>query len=389
MLCNKNYATGFGQTPDEILGKNDFDLYPRDLAEKHRADDINVMAGTVPVSITERYTENGEQRASQIMKIPLKDEEGTVTVLLGIRWDISDRVKAEDARLAAEEMVRKQAEEILTISTPVVQIWDGVVAIPLIGTLDSQRTQQIMEQLLQRIVDTRSTVALMDITGVPGVDTQTARHLIETVAAVRLLGAQVVLTGIRPTIAQTLVHLGVDLSGVTTRTMGLPDLFSGRSNVRFDLLCCGVRGYPATNPLDELIKALAPFGVVGEPLRQVGIHGPPYQVGHALLLLRSQVLESANLVFVQVDVGPLHPIHLLLHGIIHHDVQSRLTSGNARRPGTVPPTASCAGRSRARCQISLVSSPLASAVGRMQRTRPERAWWRAAGQGVGIGHARW
>jgi len=218
VLCNKNYAEGFGLEPSQIIGKNDFDLYPRDLAEKHRADDVKVMAGTAPVTIVERYTENGERRASQIMKTPLKDAEGVVTGLLGIRWDVTDQVNAEDARLAAEDLLRKQAEEILAISTPVVQVWDGVVAMPLIGTLDSRRTQQVMEQLLQRIVDSRSSVALVDITGVPGVDTQTARHLIETVAAVRLLGAQVVLTGIRPTIAQTLVHLGVDLSGVTTRS---------------------------------------------------------------------------------------------------------------------------------------------------------------------------
>ena len=218
VLGNKNYAAGFGLQPEQIVGKNDFDLYPKDLAEKHRADDLKVMAGTTPVTIVERYVEKGERRAAQVMKIPLKDSDGEVTGLLGIRWDVTDQVRAEDARAEAEEIVRKQAEEILTISTPVVQIWDGVVAAPLIGTLDSRRTQQVMEQLLERIVETRSSVALIDITGVPGVDTQTARHLIETVAAVRLLGAQVVLTGIRPAIAQTLVHLGVDLANVTTRS---------------------------------------------------------------------------------------------------------------------------------------------------------------------------
>ncbi len=217
-LCNRNYASDFQLDPDQLVGKNDFDLYPRDLAEKHRADDQRVMAGTVPVTIVERYTEQGEEHASQVMKIPLKDEAGKVTGLLGIRWDVTDQVRAEDARNAAEELVRKQAEEILAISTPVIQVWDGIVAMPLIGTLDSRRTQQVMEQLLERIVETKSSVALLDITGVPGVDTLTARHLIETVAAVRLLGAQVVLTGIRPMIAQTLVHLGVDLSGIVTRS---------------------------------------------------------------------------------------------------------------------------------------------------------------------------
>ena len=103
-------------------------------------------------------------------------------------------------------------------TVPVVQVWDGVVLVPLIGTLDSQRTQHLMERLLQFVSETASPVALLDITGVPTVDTQTAQHLIETIAAVRLLGSEVILTGVRPTIAQTLVHLGIDLSRVTTRS---------------------------------------------------------------------------------------------------------------------------------------------------------------------------
>ena len=112
----------------------------------------------------------------------------------------------------------RRAQEIMDISTPVVQVWDGIILAPLIGSLDSQRTQQLMEKLLQGIVDTRSTVALVDITGVPTIDTQTARHLVESISAVRLIGAEVILTGVRPAIAQTLVHLGVDLGGVTTRS---------------------------------------------------------------------------------------------------------------------------------------------------------------------------
>jgi anti-anti-sigma factor len=103
-------------------------------------------------------------------------------------------------------------------AVPVVQVWEGIVLVPLIGTLDSQRTQQLMERVLNRVTETNSPVALLDITGVPSIDTQTAQHLIETIAAVRLLGAEVVLTGVRPSIAQTLVHLGIDLSNVTTRS---------------------------------------------------------------------------------------------------------------------------------------------------------------------------
>lgn len=116
------------------------------------------------------------------------------------------------------EQIKKQAEDILELSTPVVQIWEGVVVTPLIGSLDSQRTQQFMERLLERIVETNSPVAIVDITGVPTIDTKTAQHLVETVSAVKLLGAQVILTGVRPAIAQTLVHLGVDMPDIVTRS---------------------------------------------------------------------------------------------------------------------------------------------------------------------------
>jgi rsbT co-antagonist protein RsbR len=119
---------------------------------------------------------------------------------------------------ASEEVISRQAREILEISTPVIQVWEGVVVAPLIGTLDSPRTQQFMERLLERVVETNSPVALIDITGVPTVDTRTAQHLIETITAVRLVGAQVVLTGVRPAIAQTLAHLGTDLGDVVTRS---------------------------------------------------------------------------------------------------------------------------------------------------------------------------
>jgi rsbT co-antagonist protein RsbR len=118
---------------------------------------------------------------------------------------------------ASEAVIARQSREILEIATPVVQVWEGVIVAPLIGMLDTQRAQQFMERLLTRVVETRSSVALVDITGVPMVDTRTAQHLLEAIAAVRLLGAQLVLTGVRPTIAQTLVHLGIDLEGVITR----------------------------------------------------------------------------------------------------------------------------------------------------------------------------
>jgi rsbT co-antagonist protein RsbR len=124
-----------------------------------------------------------------------------------------------------EEVIRRQQSEMLELSTPVVKLWEGVLALPLIGTLDSQRTSVVMESLLQRIVETNSEVAIIDITGVPTVDTLVAQHLIKTVAAARLMGAECIVSGIRPQIAQTIVHLGVDLRGIVTKAT-LADAFA-------------------------------------------------------------------------------------------------------------------------------------------------------------------
>ncbi|MFJ4376029.1 STAS domain-containing protein [Pseudomonas japonica] len=116
-----------------------------------------------------------------------------------------------------EAVIKRQQEELLELSTPVVKLWDGILALPMIGTLDSQRTQVVMESLLQRIVDTGAEIAIIDITGVPTVDTLVAQHLLKTVTAIRLMGADCIISGVRPQIAQTIVHLGLDLQGVTTK----------------------------------------------------------------------------------------------------------------------------------------------------------------------------
>ena len=138
-------------------------------------------------------------------------------------WELSrllDRLALHTTEVyqqSREEVIARQQEDMLELSTPVVKIWDGIVALPLIGTLDSNRTGVVMESLLQRIVETGSEIAIIDITGVPTVDTLVAQHLLKTVAAARLMGADCIISGIRPQIAQTMVHLAIDLSSVTTK----------------------------------------------------------------------------------------------------------------------------------------------------------------------------
>ena len=132
---------------------------------------------------------------------------------------------AEAYQKSREDVIARQQRELLELSTPVVQLWEGVLALPLIGTLDSGRTQVVMESLLEKIVETGASIAIIDITGVPTVDTLVAQHLMKTVAAARLMGADCIISGIRPQIAQTIVHLGVDLTAVTTKS-SLADAFA-------------------------------------------------------------------------------------------------------------------------------------------------------------------
>jgi rsbT co-antagonist protein RsbR len=150
--------------------------------------------------------------------------------LAELTWTVSTLFDAlglyttEVFQTSREQVILRQQQELLELSTPVVQLWDGILALPLIGTLDSARTQVVMESLLQKIVDTGAAISIIDITGVPTVDTLVAQHLLKTVAAARLMGADCIISGIRPQIAQTIVHLGVNLSNVTTKAT-LADAF--------------------------------------------------------------------------------------------------------------------------------------------------------------------
>jgi rsbT co-antagonist protein RsbR len=152
-------------------------------------------------------------------------------VLADAMWEATTLLDAmglyttEIYQQARESVISRQQEELIELSTPVVELWPGVLALPLIGTLDSERTQVVMETLLQRLVATGSSIAVIDITGVPMVDTLVAQHLLKTVAAAQLMGADCIISGIRPQIAQTIVHLGIDLSSVATKA-SLSDAFA-------------------------------------------------------------------------------------------------------------------------------------------------------------------
>jgi rsbT co-antagonist protein RsbR len=173
----------------------------------------------------------------------LGQDAGSAEVLAQRVWAVTELIDGlglytiEAYQRGREELIQRQQADMLELSTPVVSLWEGVLALPMIGTLDSARTQVVMETLLQRIVETGAEIAIVDITGVPTVDTLTAQHLIKTVTAARLMGAECIISGIRPQIAQTIVHLGVDLGGVTTKA-SLADAFrvalarTGRAVVR-------------------------------------------------------------------------------------------------------------------------------------------------------------
>ena len=172
-----------------------------------------------------------------------RDLSGSQDRLFEVVWtatELLDRlalITTEAFMAAREELISRQQQELLELSTPVVKLWDGILALPVIGTLDSARTQVVMESLLQTVVATNSKFAIIDITGVPTVDTLVAQHLLKTITAARLMGAECIISGIRPQIAQTIVHLGINLEDVVTKAK-LSDAFalalqrSGRKVIR-------------------------------------------------------------------------------------------------------------------------------------------------------------
>lgn len=166
-----------------------------------------------------QYLISFKEAASRILSETENDKEKLYSANLQLNAVLDNMtiMTFESYMKGREDVISRQVDEISEISTPVIRVWDGVVALPIIGTLDSSRTQVVMENLLQQIVDTGSSIAILDISGVPAVDSLVAQHLIKTVSATRLMGAECIISGIRPEIAQTVVHLGIDLTGIITK----------------------------------------------------------------------------------------------------------------------------------------------------------------------------
>lgn len=219
VLWNAASELLFGLSAEEVIGKTDYDFFPREQADAFSAMDREVLEQRRTLVIPEEYVDSPTlgRRIVRTTKIPLYDERGQPTYLLVICDDLTERRRFEQDRLALQErIIEAQQQALRELSTPLLPLSKQVVLLPIIGSIDTARAMQLIETLLHGVAEHRAAIAILDITGVQVVDTQVANMLIRAARAVRLLGAQAVLTGIRPEVAQTLVYLGVDLSGILT-----------------------------------------------------------------------------------------------------------------------------------------------------------------------------
>jgi rsbT co-antagonist protein RsbR len=211
--------------------------------------------GFSPVEVA-TYVLSLKQPLFSSIRGTLKGNQDEMFETLWAATELLDRlalITMEAYMATREELILRQQQELLELSTPVVKLWDGILALPIIGTLDSSRTQMVMENLLQTVVATNSKYAIIDITGVPTVDTLVAQHLLKTITAARLMGAECIISGVRPQIAQTIVHLGINLEDIVTKAK-LADAFSlalersGRAVIRTDA------GQAKANPVHTLLE---------------------------------------------------------------------------------------------------------------------------------------
>jgi rsbT co-antagonist protein RsbR len=220
--ANRRFAADAGlDNPALLIGKNDFEMVWKEQAELYRQDDFAVMESATPkLNYVEPQDHSSGRRIwLRTTKVPLRGPSGEVVGILGMYEDITERKEAEDERIRLKnELIEAQAATLRELSTPMIPLADGVVVLPLVGSIDAARASQITTALLDGIVNLRARVAIIDITGIHSVNRDTANSLLQSARAARLLGTQVILTGIRAEIAQTLVQLQSELGSITTRS---------------------------------------------------------------------------------------------------------------------------------------------------------------------------
>jgi rsbT co-antagonist protein RsbR len=198
-----------GLKPGQFVGKNVFDLYPGNEGNEPLR---QALAGKVSHGINEAH----DGITWENWHLPVRDEEGKVTSVVGVTLNIEESKSTERELLAKIDLIQKQQEVIRSLSTPIIQVWDRVLTLPMIGVVDSMRASDVMDNLLREVVRVRARFAILDLTGVEVVDTATAAHLLSLIQAVKLLGADGIITGLRPSIAQTIVSLDIDMTDITT-----------------------------------------------------------------------------------------------------------------------------------------------------------------------------
>ncbi|WP_437555451.1 PAS domain-containing protein [Sorangium sp. So ce367] len=218
-LVNRHFERLMGLSRDAVLGRADRDVMPSELAEAFAQSERQVIATEAPLVKEEQLLIEGRVHSFVTTRFPLLDSRGTLHAVCGISVEVTESRAAEaEAQRLQDEIIHLQEARLRALSTPLLPIARGVVVMPLIGNIDAPRAQQVLEILLEGIVAHQASMVILDVTGVPTIDTQVASALVRTARAVNLLGAQVLLTGIQPAIARTLVELGADLGGLLVRS---------------------------------------------------------------------------------------------------------------------------------------------------------------------------
>lgn len=217
LLVNRLYATVVQRDVADLVGKTEDEIYPAEVVAAWRENDRQLFDFGQPVQFENAFVLNGETRDFLTMQFPLYDEHGAPYAICGVSTDITDLKRAERERESLQnEVITAQQAVLREMSTPLIPLAEGIVLMPLIGSLDSSRALQVMETLLEGITRYVASIAILDVTGLPAIDTQVANALLQATQAVKLLGAQLVLTGINPSVAQTLTGIGADLSTIKT-----------------------------------------------------------------------------------------------------------------------------------------------------------------------------